>query len=84
MPYRKFNPTVRELSPILNNSRKTGVWRLIDNFAGFAARSVKRERKYLDLLRLRHPVCQVAWTRAHVGTPNSSAPMVEQHIRSSN
>ena len=51
MPYRKFNPTVRELSPILNNSRKTGVWRLIDNFAGFAARSVKRERKYLDLLR---------------------------------
>jgi hypothetical protein len=49
MPYRKFNSTVRELSPILNDSRKTGVRRLIDNFAGFAACGVKGEPKYLDL-----------------------------------
>jgi hypothetical protein len=51
MPYRKLNPTVRELSPILNDRRKTGVRRLIDNIAGFAACGVKGESKYLDLPR---------------------------------
>jgi len=69
MPYCKFNLTVGELPPVLNNRCKTGGWRLVDNFTGFAARGVKGQREYLYVLRAGHPVCQLMGANEHVGTP---------------
>jgi hypothetical protein len=55
--HREFNPTVGELPPILNDWYDTALRKLIDDFAGFAASRVNRQRKYLWLLIARHPVC---------------------------
>jgi len=39
MPDRKFDLTVRELPPFLNDCGEAAPWRLVDNLAGFAASS---------------------------------------------
>jgi hypothetical protein len=39
MPDRKFNLTVRELPPFLNDCGEAAPRHLVDNFAGFAASS---------------------------------------------
>jgi hypothetical protein len=57
MSDRKFDPTVGKLSPLLNNGQEAALWRLSDNFAGFAASVVQRERKDFQPLTARHSVC---------------------------
>jgi len=57
MADRKFDPTVRKLSPILNGSQEAALRRLADNFAGFAPGRVKRQRMDFQPLTVRHPVC---------------------------
>jgi hypothetical protein len=69
MPDRKFNLTVRKLSPFLNDGRETVPRGLIDNFTGLAACSIKRQLEKFWLLRVRHLVCQVARANEHLGTP---------------
>jgi hypothetical protein len=56
LPYRKFNLTVRELPPFLNDWRETAQRRLTYNFAGLAASRVEGQRKRLWLLPIRHPI----------------------------
>ncbi len=44
IPYRKFNLTVWELAPFLDGRSETAPRRLIDDFAGFAARELQRQK----------------------------------------
>jgi hypothetical protein len=69
MPDRKFNLTVGKLPPFLNDWREAAPRGLIDNFAGFAACSIKGQLEKFWLLRARHLVCQIARANEHVGTP---------------
>jgi len=69
VPYRKFDLTVGKLPPLLDDWREAALWRLVDNFAGFAASCVERQRKDLQRPTVRHPVCQITGTNEHVGTP---------------
>ena len=73
MPYCKCDLTVRELAPLLDNGGKTCPWRLVDDFAGFAASSLERQSKGLWLLA-RHPVCQITGTNEHVELQLWSTP----------
>ena len=56
MPYAELNPTVRKLSPLLNDSHVATLRTLIEDFAGFDASSVNWQCEYLWVLT-RHPVC---------------------------
>ena len=47
MPDRELNLSVGALPPIFNDWNKTALRRLINNFAGFAASRLNRQRKYL-------------------------------------
>jgi hypothetical protein len=67
--YRKFDLTVRELSPILDDWYEPELRRLIDDFAGFAASRVNRQLEYLRRLHSKDPVCQIARANEHVGSP---------------
>ena len=69
MSYRKFDLTVRELSPILDDWYEPELRRLIDDFAGFAASRVNRQLEYLRRLHSKDPVCQIARANEHVGSP---------------
>src|SRR5215211_8081089 len=51
-----------KVAPFLNDWREIALRRLVDNFAGFAASRVERQREYLWLQRARHLVRQI--TRA--------------------
>lgn len=69
MPDGKFDLTVGKLSPLLNDWQQATPWRLTDNLAGFTTSRVNGQRKYLNLMRVRHLVCQITRTNKHVGTP---------------
>ena len=56
MPHGELNPTVRKLSPLLNDSYVATLRTLIEDFAGFDASSVNWQCEYLWVLT-RQPVC---------------------------
>jgi hypothetical protein len=47
MSDRELNLTVGALSPIFNDWNEPGLRKLIDNFTGFTASRVNRQREYL-------------------------------------
>jgi len=53
MPYYKFDPTVRELLPILDDRRQTITRGMIDHFARFAACRIEGQPERLKFLRSR-------------------------------
>ena len=57
MSDRKFDLTVGKLSPLLDDWQESALWRLADNFAGFATSGVERQRMDFQLPTVEHPVC---------------------------
>jgi hypothetical protein len=80
VPDRKFNLSVGELSPFLNGWCETALRRLVDNFAGFAPSCVERQCEDLQRLPVRHPICQIAGTNEHVGTPKLVNADGQEHL----
>jgi hypothetical protein len=76
MPDRKFDLTVGQLPPLLNDCQKAALWRLADNFARFAPSRVEGQRKFLNLMRVRYLVCQITRTNKHVGTPALAGDLI--------
>jgi hypothetical protein len=58
VPYRQFDLTAGELPPLLDDRCGTTLRRRVNDFAGFAASCVERERE-CQRLPVRNPVCQI-------------------------
>jgi hypothetical protein len=65
----ELNLSVGALPPIFNDRNETALRRLINNFAGFAASRVNRQRKYIWLPRIRDSICQIRGANEHVEPP---------------
>src|SRR6267154_239991 len=72
-PRREFDPAVGKLPPVLHDGHDAAARKLIDDFAGLAARRLDRQRKYLGLPRIGNPIRQILWTSEHVIPPGTSS-----------
>jgi hypothetical protein len=69
VPPGKLNLTVGKLSPVFDHRRVTGMRELPEDFAGFPASRIQRQRICLRRLHARHPVCQIAGANEHRVSP---------------
>jgi hypothetical protein len=68
MSHRELDLAVGKLPPVFDHGRGASLRKPIEDFAGFAARRVDRQREYFPPRFAGNPVCQFSGTHEHAAT----------------
>jgi hypothetical protein len=71
-PCCEFNLSIRQLSPLIDDSGVSALGRLIDKFANLGTRYLNRQRERGFVAAIGHPFGKITWSIDHIVSPSGT------------